>query len=249
MLLVLMLIFMAITLSITVAIIIFCRKKNSVFILQKSEHDSDVEMDDMITEIEISDEDSDNGKKCKMRRKCMKKISMTSAKSEECLINAQQISSGGYISIETSSQSSTPLLNNTHRDFQLITEGEKSFKLTRASMLPKSKSFTSIHESHKLLLNVPKSGQYNETSFGSQQENDLKVETIEKKEKEYIQQIQSQAITDFKFRYQQKHGQSKRPLKEKRSLPPEETDFLTKTDKLSQDDEDIYHFDGRLQIM
>lgn len=48
-------IFMCITLTITVSIFVFCRKKNTVFMLQKCEQDSDLEMNDIITEADTSD--------------------------------------------------------------------------------------------------------------------------------------------------------------------------------------------------
>lgn len=50
-------IFTCISITFTVSIFIFCRKKNSVFMLQKCEQDSDIdlEMNDMNTEIETSD--------------------------------------------------------------------------------------------------------------------------------------------------------------------------------------------------
>lgn len=56
---ILMSIFMCISLSIAVAIFVFCRKKNSVFMLQKCEQDSDLEMNDINTEVNTSDSDAD----------------------------------------------------------------------------------------------------------------------------------------------------------------------------------------------
>ncbi|CAI9736195.1 Hypothetical predicted protein [Octopus vulgaris] len=50
------------TVSVTGAIIVFCKKKNTVFALQKCEQDSDIdcELDDFNTEIEISDDSTDD---------------------------------------------------------------------------------------------------------------------------------------------------------------------------------------------
>lgn len=56
---ILMAIFMCISLTIATAIFVFCRKKNSVFMLQKCEQDSDYEMNDINTEVNTSDSDAD----------------------------------------------------------------------------------------------------------------------------------------------------------------------------------------------
>lgn len=56
---ILMAIFMCISLSIAVSIFVFCRKKNSVFMLQKCEQDSDLEMNDINTEVNTSESDTD----------------------------------------------------------------------------------------------------------------------------------------------------------------------------------------------
>ncbi|GAB1605829.1 uncharacterized protein LOC128249906 [Argonauta hians] len=50
------------TISITGAIIVFCKKKNTVFALQKCEQDSDIdcELDDINTELEMSDDSADD---------------------------------------------------------------------------------------------------------------------------------------------------------------------------------------------
>ena len=56
---VLMAIFMCISLSIAISIFVFCRKKNSVFMLQKCDQDSDLEMNDINTEVNTSDSDAD----------------------------------------------------------------------------------------------------------------------------------------------------------------------------------------------
>lgn len=50
-------IFMCISLTITISILVFCRKKNTVFMLQKCEQDSDLEMNDINTDAETSDSD------------------------------------------------------------------------------------------------------------------------------------------------------------------------------------------------
>ncbi len=51
--------FLFLTLTITAAVVVFCRKKNSVFALQKSEQEDDgeYELDDMITDIEYTETD------------------------------------------------------------------------------------------------------------------------------------------------------------------------------------------------
>ena len=59
MLLVLLGIFTTISLTISLAVIVFCRKKNTVFMLQKCEQESDVELDDLPTEIENSDSETE----------------------------------------------------------------------------------------------------------------------------------------------------------------------------------------------
>lgn len=58
---VIMSIFVSITLTITVAILMFCKKKNSVFVLQKCEQESEsvYEMDDINTECDFSDQELD----------------------------------------------------------------------------------------------------------------------------------------------------------------------------------------------
>ena len=60
MLLILLGVFTVISLSLSLAIIVFCRKKNTVFMLQKCEQESEVELDDLPTEIENSDSDSED---------------------------------------------------------------------------------------------------------------------------------------------------------------------------------------------
>ena len=59
MLLILLGVFTFISVSLSLAILVFCRKKNTVFMLQKCEQESDVELDDFPTEIENSDTETE----------------------------------------------------------------------------------------------------------------------------------------------------------------------------------------------
>ena len=54
-LLILFAIFTTISVSISLAVLVFCRKKNTVFLLQKCVQESDVEIDDLPTEIDYMD--------------------------------------------------------------------------------------------------------------------------------------------------------------------------------------------------
>ena len=56
-------IFLFLTMTISAAVVVFCKKRNSVFALQKSEEDCEYEMDDIHSDGEISENESEAGRK------------------------------------------------------------------------------------------------------------------------------------------------------------------------------------------
>ena len=176
MLLILLAIFTTISVSISVAVLVFCRKKNTVFMLQKCEQESDVEMDDLPTEIDNSDTDSEEIRTVIRKSESYPALSKYSRKSYPSLLKN---SSAKKIDIPSTftekctlhSASLMPLLENSERSdhTNVATDSVKRTNNTnfrKSKTIHKCKTFPSPHECHSL-LETPGLLLNKECSFGS----------------------------------------------------------------------------------
>ena len=171
MLLILLAIFTTISVSISLAVLVFCRKKNTVFMLQKCEQESDVEMDDLPTEIDNSDTDSEEVRTVICKSESYPALSKYSRKSYPPLSkyacgNKVEIQSGSTEKRSLQSTSFMPLLRPSE-----ITDKAKRIKCSvkrtaDKNSMHKSNTFPSHHEFHSL-LEKPRILRNKEFNFGS----------------------------------------------------------------------------------
>ena len=161
MLLILLAIFTVISVSISLAVIVFCRKKNTVFMLQKCEQQSDVETDDLSTKIDNSDTDSEEIRTVIRKSESYPALTKYSRKSylplSKCAsANKAELQSGNTEKRALQSTSLMPLLRPSE-----ITDKAKRIKCSMkrtaddnnktSKSMHKSNTFPSRHQCHSLL--------------------------------------------------------------------------------------------------
>ena len=178
MLLILLAIFTTISISISLAVLVFCRKKNAVFMLQKCEQESDVEMDDLPTEIDNSDTESEDINTAIMKSESYPGLSKYSRNSYPKLSRYasenKSLQSGSMENREITSASLMPLLRRVDKlEPQKCkkcsvkrTTVDQNYHTKSLRSIRKSNTFPSHQESHSL-LDKPGILLHKESNFGS----------------------------------------------------------------------------------
>ena len=164
MLLILLAIFTTISISISLAVLIFCRKKNTVFMLQKCEQESDVEMDDLPTEVDNSDSEAGDINTTMMKSESYPGLSKYSRNSYPKLsrypgANKALLRSESVENRALASASLMPLLRQADKlEYQKCkkssakrTSVERNYNIKPLRRIRKSNTFPSHQESHSLL--------------------------------------------------------------------------------------------------
>lgn len=164
MLLILLAIFTTISISISLAVIVFCRKKNTVFMLQKCEQESDVEMDDLPTEIENSDTDTEEVRTAHRVKRSESYPGLSKYSSRSKVESHSLVTERGKIH----SSSLIPLLRKTdHINGAIISDKRNDgINVKTSKHLPKSKTFSTQQECLNL-LEKPRPLLSNDCNFGS----------------------------------------------------------------------------------